>query len=89
MKSDLKFLRAMKYTLQRQSGDAVGDLAWVANEAALTGEPQGKALNLVSTESLVLKKTQGGLAHRAHPLVFSEQEQGVIGHGTRLSKVAV
>ena len=58
--SDLKFLRAMKYTLQRQSGDSVGALAWIASEATLTGESQGKPVELVSTESLVLKKTQDG-----------------------------
>ena len=60
LKSDLKFMREMTYTLERQSGDSVGDLAWVASEATLTGESQGKAVNLSSTESLVLKKTQAG-----------------------------
>lgn len=58
--SDLKFMRATRYQLKRQTGDTVGDLAWVASEAALTGEPGGKAVDLVSTESLVLKKTASG-----------------------------
>jgi SnoaL-like domain len=56
--ADLKFMRAMTYTLQRQSGDAIGDLAWVASEATLVGEYQGKPVNLVSMESLLLRKEQ-------------------------------
>jgi len=58
--SDLKFMSAVRYQLQRQSGDTVGDLAWVASEATLTGDSGGKAVDLVSTESLVLKKFSGG-----------------------------
>jgi ketosteroid isomerase-like protein/mono/diheme cytochrome c family protein len=60
LKSDVKFMRSVKYTLERQTGDNVGDLAWVASEAALAGESQGKRLDLVSTESLVLKRSNSG-----------------------------
>ena len=60
LKADVKFMRSVKYTLERQSGDSIGDLAWVASEAALSGESQGKQLNLVSTESLVLRRTNSG-----------------------------
>ena len=58
--SDLKFMSTMRYELKRQTGDAVGDLAWVATEATLTGESGGKAVDLISTESLVLKKSAAG-----------------------------
>lgn len=58
--ADLKFMSAVRFRLQRQTGDAAGDLAWVASEASLTGDPGGKPVDLVSTESLVLKKTAGG-----------------------------
>jgi mono/diheme cytochrome c family protein len=58
--SDMKFMRAIRYQLQRQSGDTVGDLAWVASEATLTGEVSGKPVDVISTESLVLKKTARG-----------------------------
>lgn len=58
--SDLTFMSAMRYQLKRQTGDAVGDLAWVASEATLAGESGGKAVDLVSTESLVLKKSAAG-----------------------------
>lgn len=60
LKADAKFMRSMKYQLERQSGDSVGDLAWVASEAALEGESKGKRLDLVSTESLVLRRTSAG-----------------------------
>lgn len=60
LKSDAKFMRSVKYTLERQTGEGIGDLAWVASEATLAGESQGKATNLVSTESLVLKKRTAG-----------------------------
>jgi mono/diheme cytochrome c family protein len=58
--SDLKFMSTIRYELQRQTGDAVGDLAWVATEATLTSDSSGKAVDLVSTESLVLKKSAAG-----------------------------
>lgn len=60
LKSDLKFMKSVKYTLERQTGDSVGDLAWVASEAVMTGDSQGRRLNLVSTESLVLKRSAAG-----------------------------
>jgi ketosteroid isomerase-like protein len=55
--SDLKFMQAATYKLERQSGDTVGDLAWVVSEARLTGAHEGKPIDLVSTETLVLKKS--------------------------------
>jgi ketosteroid isomerase-like protein/mono/diheme cytochrome c family protein len=60
LKADVKFMRSVKYTLQRQTGDSIGDLAWVASEAAMAGESKGKRLDLVSTESLVLKRSNDG-----------------------------
>lgn len=58
--SDLKFMKSVDYKLERQSGDTVGDLVWVASEARLTGNRDGKAIDLVSTETLVLKKSSAG-----------------------------
>lgn len=60
MPSDLKFMQAVTYKLERQSGDAVGNLAWVVSEARLTGAREGKPVDLVSTETLVLKKSSTG-----------------------------
>lgn len=60
LKSDLKFMSSVTYTLERQSGDTVGDLAWVASESRLIGKSAPKPVELVSTESLVLRKTPAG-----------------------------
>ena len=60
LKSDLKFMTSVSYTLERQSGDTVGDLAWVASESRLIGKSATKPVELVSTESLVLRKTSAG-----------------------------
>jgi mono/diheme cytochrome c family protein/ketosteroid isomerase-like protein len=57
--ADLKFMKGLTYRLERQTGDSSGDLAWVANEAALTGSSGGKPVTLVSTETLVLKNVGG------------------------------
>lgn len=57
--ADLKFMKGLTYKLERQTGDSSGDLAWVASEAQLTGSSEGKAVELVSTETLVLKNVEG------------------------------
>jgi mono/diheme cytochrome c family protein/ketosteroid isomerase-like protein len=53
---DLKFMRSVAYKLERQTGDSAGDLAWVASEARLTGNHDGKPVDVVTTETLVLRK---------------------------------
>jgi mono/diheme cytochrome c family protein/ketosteroid isomerase-like protein len=60
LKADIQFMRAMKYTLERQQGETVGDLAWVSSEASLAGQFQGRSVTQASTESLVLRKTGAG-----------------------------
>lgn len=60
LSSDLKFMKSVQYRLERQSGDTVGELAWVASEARLTGSPEGKSVDVVSKETLVLKKASTG-----------------------------
>jgi mono/diheme cytochrome c family protein/ketosteroid isomerase-like protein len=74
LKADVKFMRSMKYKLERQTGDSVDDLAWVASEAALAGESKGKRLDLVSTESLVLKRSSAGW--RIVHIHWSSRERG-------------
>lgn len=58
--ADLKFMQSVAYKLERQNGDTVGGLAWVVSEARLTGAREGKPVDLVSTETLVLKKSNAG-----------------------------
>jgi mono/diheme cytochrome c family protein/ketosteroid isomerase-like protein len=58
--ADLKFMKSVAYKLDRQSGDTVGDLAWVVSEAHLAGNREGKPVDVVSTETLVLKRSAAG-----------------------------
>jgi ketosteroid isomerase-like protein len=58
--SDAKFLRAVKHRLMSRTGDAVGDLAWVASETSLSGNVDKKPVNIVSTETMVLRKMHRG-----------------------------
>jgi len=60
LESDAQFLKSAKQELLSRTGDAVGDVAWVASEAKLTSNAQGKAVNLVTTETMVLRKSQDG-----------------------------
>jgi mono/diheme cytochrome c family protein len=60
MQSDMAFLKDTQYTVLRQTGDRVGDLAWVASEARITGGSGDNSVDLMSTETLVLKKTSDG-----------------------------
>jgi ketosteroid isomerase-like protein len=74
LKADAEFMRSVTYALKRQTGDSMGDLAWVATEATLTGESKGKQLNLASTESLVLKRVSAGW--RIVHVHWSSRERG-------------
>ncbi len=58
--SDLKFMKSITYKLERESGDAVGDLAWVTSESRLTGTANGEPIDTLSMETLVLKKSAAG-----------------------------
>jgi len=60
LKADIDFLKTVTYKLQRQTGDTVGDLAWVASEARMTGASKDKAIDVLTTETLVLKKGTAG-----------------------------
>ena len=58
--ADLKFMKSVAYKLERQSGDTVGDLAWVVSEGRLSAVREGKPVDVVSTETLVLKRSAAG-----------------------------
>ncbi len=60
LKADMDFLKTVTYELQRQIGDTVGDLAWVASEARMTGASKDEPVDIQSTETLVLKKATAG-----------------------------
>jgi len=58
--SDAAFLKTATVALQSRTGDAVGDLAWVGSESRVTARAKGKPVDLISTETMVLKKTPQG-----------------------------
>lgn len=55
--SDAKFLKGAHQQLKRRTGRSEGDLAWVGSESELHATRDGKPLTLLSTETMVLKKT--------------------------------
>lgn len=60
MKGDAAFLKTATQEVSQRTGDAVGDLAWVASEQRITGESKGKPVDILSTETMVLRKTAEG-----------------------------
>ena len=56
----MEFLRTVTPKLQRQSGDTVGDLAWVASESRITGTAKDRPIDLLSTETLVMRRRSDG-----------------------------
>jgi ketosteroid isomerase-like protein/mono/diheme cytochrome c family protein len=58
--SDVAFLKTARHRLLSRTGDTLGDLAWVASESQLSSSSKGKPVSLVSTETIVLRKTSEG-----------------------------
>lgn len=56
--ADLKFMKQVKYTLERQTKDHGAEFSWVASEGTMRGTIDGKDIELISFETLVLKKIQ-------------------------------
>lgn len=58
--SDAKFLKAVKHRLLSRSGDAASDWAWVATETAFSGSADHKPVNMIGTETMILRKRPEG-----------------------------
>jgi mono/diheme cytochrome c family protein len=59
LKADAEFLKTASVAVGNRSGVVAGDLAWIATESEI--KTQGpKPLNLMSTETMVLKRTARG-----------------------------
>ena len=58
--ADAAFASATTHSMTRRSGSAVGDFAWIATEGKTTGQYKDSAINSVSTETIVLRRTNGG-----------------------------
>ena len=58
--ADAGFLRKAQQQLRYRQARADGSFAWVATESTLTGMDKGKKFNLLSTETMLLRKTAQG-----------------------------
>src|SRR5688572_8477112 len=51
---DSAFARAVPGTVTRRAGEAVGGFAWIATEGRTTGKYKDKAIDRITTETMVL-----------------------------------
>lgn len=58
--ADAAFARAVPSTITRRAGEAVGNIAWIATEGRTTGTYKEKAVDRVTTETMVLRRQAGG-----------------------------
>ena len=58
--ADAAFSQAVRSTTVRRSSDFVDGLAWVASEGRMKGAWKGKAVDRVTIETMVLRKTDEG-----------------------------
>jgi len=63
--ADAAFAAAVKATPARRSGWAAGDVAWIASEGRTTGTFNGRPVDRLSAETMVLKRGPDGwrIAH--------------------------
>ena len=55
--ADAAFSSAVKSTVTRRTGHANGTFAWIATEGRTAGTYKGRALDRVTTETMVLRRT--------------------------------
>lgn len=55
--ADAAFARAVPGTVTRRAGDAAGNMAWIATEGRTTGTYKDKAVDRVTTETMVLRRS--------------------------------
>ena len=55
--ADVEFSKSVPNVITGRSGHAVGPLAWVAMESRTTGTYRGKSLDLISTETMILQRS--------------------------------
>ena len=58
--ADAAFSRALPAAITHRSGEAVGNLAWIATEGRTTGTYKGKAVDRRTVETMVLRRTGAG-----------------------------
>lgn len=57
--ADAAFTQAVPSKIVRRTGDAVGNVAWIATEGRTTGTYKNKAVDQLTTETMVLRRTNG------------------------------
>jgi ketosteroid isomerase-like protein len=55
--ADAAFSKVVSLVITRRAGNSNGALAWVASEGRTTGTYKGRALDLVTTETMILRRT--------------------------------
>jgi mono/diheme cytochrome c family protein/ketosteroid isomerase-like protein len=73
LSADAKFLKGAKVRVLSRSGNAVGDLAWVATESEITTAGSAPT-KLLTTETMVLKRDASGW--RVAHIHWSSQKKG-------------
>lgn len=56
LSADAEFAKAVTRAVTRQTGNASGDLAWIATEAQTSGSYKGRAIDSASTEAMILRR---------------------------------
>ena len=65
--SDAAFAAASEATVARRSGWADGDIAWITSEGRTTGQFNGRAVDRLTAETMVLKRhADGWRIHHIH-----------------------
>ena len=59
-KEDAEFLKDVHVQLINRTAQVSGDMAWVGSESEMHMQKDGKAVTLLSAETMVLKKTPQG-----------------------------
>lgn len=54
--ADAEFSRGISSVVTRRTGSSIGGMAWIASEGRTTGAYKGKALDLATTETMVLRR---------------------------------
>ncbi|WP_439478333.1 YybH family protein [Brevundimonas sp.] len=72
--SDAAFAAASEATMARRSGWAEGDLAWITSEGRTTSQFNGRAVDRLTTETMVLKRHADGW--RIHHIHWSSRAPG-------------
>ena len=57
--ADADFSKAVRSTITRRAGYSGGTLAWIATEGRMRGAYRGKAVDQMTTESMVLRRVGG------------------------------